>query len=111
MHHADIAPFLTFGWNTRVASAPASPRGPLFDGIRITIPSVGPRDFPIRPLWPGFLISTLFYAAILYTLLVTKRSLTYSRRYLKHRCPTCGYDLKGLTSCPECGKLPVAPLS
>jgi len=85
-------------------------RGPGYDGI-------GPNSFrrpnflPIRPLWRGFLINTLFYAAILYTLLVTKRSLTYSRRYIKHRCPTCGYDLKGLSTCPECGKLPVAPLS
>ena len=83
-------------------------RGPWYDGLSIPM---APPFIPIRPLWPGFLINTLFYPAILYTLLVTKGSLTYSRRYFKRRCPTCGYDLKGLSTCPECGKLPVAPLS
>lgn len=85
-------------------------RGPWHDGLGLNDPRI-PKFLPIRPLWPGFLINTLFYTAVLYTLLVTKRSFTYSRRYLKHHCPTCGYDLKGLTTCPECGKLPVAPLS
>ncbi len=110
-HHADLSPYFTFPWYPVQSGTRAALRGPLYEGIRTFIPLIGPRHFPIRPLWPGFLINTLFYAAVLYTLLVTKRSLTYSRRYLKHRCPTCGYDLKGLTTCPECGKLPVAPLS
>ena len=62
---------------------------------------------PLRPIWPGFAINTLFYAAILWLLtfsvFTTRRII---RRRLRH-CIKCGYDLRGHSGgggvCPECG--------
>ena len=62
------------------------------------------RMIPLRPIWPGFAINTLFYAAIL--------CLPFApfqiRRYLRVKrnlCIKCGYDLRGTSGdvCPECG--------
>ena len=60
---------------------------------------------PLRPLWPGFAINTLFYATILWLLVPGPFVL---RRFLRVRrglCVACGYDLRGDFSqgCPECG--------
>ncbi len=60
---------------------------------------------PLYPIWPGFVINTLFYAAILW--LVAFAPLKF-RRYLRHKrgqCIQCGYDLRRDVSagCPECG--------
>ncbi|MCH7848432.1 MAG: hypothetical protein IIB99_11610 [Planctomycetes bacterium] len=57
-----------------------------------------------RPIWPGFVINTIFYAAIL--------CLPFApfqlRRYVRVKralCIKCGYDLRGNSGggCPECG--------
>ena len=63
---------------------------------------------PCRPIWPGFAINTVFYAAILW--LLTFGPFT-ARRMIRHRrgrCIKCGYDLRGHSGgggvCPECGK-------
>ena len=60
---------------------------------------------PLIPIWPGFLIDTLFYAAIWLGLFF---GLTSAKRFIRTRrgrCPRCGYDLQGNLSagCPECG--------
>ena len=63
------------------------------------------RTLPLALIWPGFLIDTLFYAALWLGLIVgfgaTKRALR-TRRGL---CPKCKYDLRGDldAGCPECG--------
>ncbi len=60
---------------------------------------------PLRPIWPGFAINTLFYAAILSLLwsspLVVRRFI----RRKRGQCIKCGYDLRGTEHevCPECG--------
>jgi hypothetical protein len=59
---------------------------------------------PLGALWPGFVINTLFYAAVLWLLIP-------GSFVLRGRCPKCGYDLRGQPSedgagaggCPECG--------
>jgi len=63
------------------------------------------RSLPFRPIWPGFAINTVFYAAILFALcfgFVQGRRIIRLRR---GRCPKCAYDLRGSESgkCPECG--------
>jgi hypothetical protein len=84
------------------------------------LPTNWPPSLPLRPLWPGFLINTLFYAAIVFGLFfapgLTKRAI----RRKRGRCVNCGYDLRGHISsgsphpgplregegtvrCPECG--------
>ena len=63
------------------------------------------RLLPLRPIWPGFAINTLFYAVLLclFTLgPVTTRRLIRRKRGL---CIKCGYDLRHVEheACPECG--------
>ena len=60
---------------------------------------------PLRPMFPGFLIDALFYAAAWLGVFV---GLGFTRRAIRKRCgrcPACGYDLRGdhKTGCPECG--------
>jgi len=64
-----------------------------------------PRSAPLRPIWPGFAINTVFYAAILFALCfgyVQGRRIIRLRR---GRCPKCAYDLRGEMEqgCSECG--------
>ena len=60
---------------------------------------------PIVPLWPGFAINTIFYAAILWLLFAIPFALRRRRRIKRGLCPACAYDLRGNDSktCPECG--------
>ena len=40
-------------------------------GIKLGAPPIGslPRTLPLRPIWPGFAVNTLFYAAVLWLLI------------------------------------------
>jgi hypothetical protein len=62
---------------------------------------------PILPLWPGFAINTVFYAAILWALFAAPFALRRRRRIKRGLCRHCGYDLRGRAAdahfCPECG--------
>ena len=65
---------------------------------------------PHIPIWPGFAINTLFYAAILWALFAAPfglRGLRKRRRIKRGSCPNCAYDLRGRAPtsdvCPECG--------
>jgi len=69
-----------------------------------------PRALPIRPIWPGFAINTIFYAALLW--LLTFGPFTARRMIRRKRglCVKCAYDLRGHSGgnsggevCPECG--------
>lgn len=65
-----------------------------------------PLALPLRPVWPGFVINLLFWAAV--WLMVTE-SFHHVRRWRAHRanrCLHCGYLRTGLPAdarCPECG--------
>lgn len=68
------------------------------------------RVLPFRPLWPGFLLNTLLYAAVLptvsYGVLLGVKAMRSAIRTTHGLCPKCKYDLTGLTNgptCPECG--------
>jgi hypothetical protein len=62
---------------------------------------------PMRPIWPGFAINTVFYAAVLWVLFAAPFALRKWRRIKRGRCPKCGYDLRGseTRTCPECGAI------
>ena len=79
-----------------------------------------PRIFPLRPIFPGSIINTLFYAAMWFTLLFGWRAHLRQVRKWQGYCPTCKYDLRGqhdicphpqplsqgergVSGCPECG--------
>ncbi len=63
------------------------------------------RDYaiPVLPVWPGFLINTLFYAGACWLLLAAPGGVRRWRRTRRGQCPACGYDLSGVEVCPECG--------
>ena len=59
---------------------------------------------PYRPIWPGFALNTLLYAAVLwipFVPFVLRQVLRRRRR----ACLQCGYDLNHVPheGCPECG--------
>jgi len=64
-------------------------------------------SMPLRPIWPGFAINTIFYAAVLWLPFATIGVIRRRRRADRGRCIACGYDLRGRGSsnklCPECG--------
>ena len=67
---------------------------------------IGPASIlPLRPLWLGFTVNTLFYAAILWTLFVAPFATRRLIRKRRGKCVRCGYDLTGMEHevCPECG--------
>lgn len=61
---------------------------------------------PLLPLWPGFLLNTLFYALLLFIAWKVPGTLRRAVRRRRGRCERCGYDRGGLdphAACPECG--------
>jgi hypothetical protein len=80
----------------------------------------GRQAMPLRMIWPGFVIDTLFYAAISGGVFFGFTSAKRFIRIKRGRCPRCGYDLRGgvmsderlaisghtatsTAGCPECG--------
>ncbi|MCH7547518.1 MAG: hypothetical protein IID30_14045 [Planctomycetes bacterium] len=60
---------------------------------------------PLRPLWTGFAINTIFYAAIFWLLIPGPFVLRRAIRRKHGLCVKCAYDLRGADheACPECG--------
>ena len=60
---------------------------------------------PLQPLWGGFAINTVFYAALLWPLIWGPFALRKHIRRKRGLCVVCGYDLRGNlpAGCPECG--------
>jgi hypothetical protein len=58
---------------------------------------------PFRPLWPGFGLNTLFYAAILATIFLVPAYIRRTLRRRGGRCPTCAYPIGASPTCTECG--------
>ena len=60
---------------------------------------------PLRPLWPGFSINTLLYAAIVWVLWSSPFTARRMIRRKRGHCIKCGYDLRESkdSGCPECG--------
>jgi len=76
------------------------------------------RALPLRPIFPGFLVNTLFYAAIWFGIFFGVAALRRALRKKRRRCVKCSYDLRGhqlpspsgrgaggegVKGCPECG--------
>ena len=58
-----------------------------------------------RPIWPGIAVNTVFYAAIIWLVILGPFAL---RRYLRRRrglCPACAYPMGESDVCTECGKV------
>ena len=62
------------------------------------------RMIPLRPIWPGFAINTVFYAAILWLLFAAPFALRRRIRIKRGLCPACAYPVGESELCTECGK-------
>lgn len=60
---------------------------------------------PLRPLWAGFTVNTVFYAALLWLPVGGRLALRRFFRRKRGLCINCGYDVRGdfVQGCPECG--------
>ena len=102
---------LRIGWPCRCLSARAeelndvwSKRGPMVPLVARNDLALRP-ELPLCPVWPGFLVNTVFYALILFPLVQIPFVLRRLIRRRRGRCPRCAYDLRGEfdVGCPECG--------
>ena len=59
----------------------------------------------LTPIWTGFAINTIFYAALLWMLWLSPFVVRRLIRRKRGRCIKCGYDVSHAphNSCPECG--------
>ena len=64
---------------------------------------IGLKFVPLQPLWPGFAINTIFYAAILWLLFVTPGAVRRTIRRRRGLCPACAYPIGVSPICTECG--------
>ena len=62
------------------------------------------RKLPLRPMWPGFLYSTLMYGAFAWVLLFMPGVMRKRLRARRGLCLECAYPLGDFAICPECGK-------
>ncbi len=91
-----IPPVNVFGFGPQKTSAVKAPHWSLVGSDK---------TLPVRPVWTGFAVNTIFYAALLWLPFApfTLRRLIRRRRGL---CPACAYDLRHgeHEACPECGR-------
>jgi hypothetical protein len=59
---------------------------------------------PLTPRWPGFAVDVLLYAGVVFGLASLATGVRRWRRRRGGRCLRCGYELKGVGVCPECGR-------
>ena len=60
-------------------------------------------EFPRSPIWPGFAINTIFYAAILWLLFFAPGAVRRTIRRKRGLCPACAYPIGTSPVCTECG--------
>ena len=89
--------------------SPGPNQGVRFGEWTVNLPGIAdPVELPIRPLWPGFLINTAFFAVCAWTLTIplnVVRLMRKSGRRRRGQCVKCGYNVRstGGPICPECG--------
>ena len=74
----------------------------------VTVPKWSPDRFygrvlPLRPMFPGFLYSSLVHGAFVWVVLYALGILRRDRRVRRGLCVNCAYPADDFTICPECG--------
>ncbi len=97
-------------WRCGISRTAIVPMSPSTNGVLLNELNV----LPFGPMWPGFMVNTLFYAAILFVgwlLFAVPFALRRRRRIKRGLCPACGYRVGTSPVCTECGGALPAPLS
>jgi len=82
-----------------------------YNGIELEVKSspsydyawMGLRALPLRPIWTGFIVNTLFYGVIVWLVVLGPFVL---RRFLRSKrglCKKCAYPIGTSAVCSECG--------
>ena len=79
-----------------IGDIPRSPRAG-------TVPALRFAGLPCVPIWPGFAINTMFYAAIVWLCVAAPLVIRRWRRVRQRRCTDCGYPIGESAVCTECG--------
>lgn len=77
-------------WDSRELALPAADRVPVV--------------FPVRPLWPGFAVNTLFYAVVIGLLCGGAITMKRIIRRARGQCSFCAYPRGTSPVCTECGE-------
>ncbi len=93
----------------RTLAATTSPTGrqpATYSGLWSLPRRIGPGlpHVPLIPVWPGFALNTLFYAAVLWLLICGPFVLRRLIRVRRGLCPACAYPRGESDVCSECGK-------
>ncbi len=104
--YADAAgwPFYSLWSESRLTSGDSTPS--VFGAIRAPMDPWKrhiPRVLPLRPIWTGFAVDTIVFAATLALLTIVPLLLRRTVRSKRGCCTKCGYPLCGAVRCPECG--------
>ncbi len=94
-------------WGFEAPLRPFTPKRPGFPPALLSNyvwPDVWPRLVPLRPIWPGFAVNTVFYAAVLWLLIPGPFVLRRIIRVKRGLCPACAYPRGESDVCSECGK-------
>lgn len=62
------------------------------------------KSMPTRVYWPGLVFNTLFFGVLFLVMFILPGRAKIARRRRLGLCLACGYDLAGLSKCPECGR-------
>lgn len=63
-----------------------------------------PRMVPLAPIWSGFIINTLFYAALIWCVTAGPFVMRRALRKRRGRCLECAYPIGEGDVCTECGE-------
>jgi hypothetical protein len=68
----------------------------------LMIPGI-PLRVPMKPVWSGIALNSGLYSAVLVLVTFGPGIVRRRRRRRRGLCVACGYELKGMQKCPECG--------
>lgn len=60
-------------------------------------------QMPLTPIWPGFIVNTLFYAVVLWLLFIAPFEARRMFRRRRALCEKCAYPIGASPVCTECG--------
>lgn len=81
----------------------ATAGGPPSAPIALGTPTTTDRLLPLRPIWPGFAINSISYAAVAWLLWVLYAMSIRLQRQWRGRCGRCAYPVGTSPVCTECG--------